>query len=122
MLGAKSRNFRDLSLPVASIYLLAKPSTPTEVRDAIIERRQTFAFSGINSGRAAWQHEVGRAAFAVAPQADVKDSSLTEKVGPNPDRRRCRLLYRFLDAGNHETVRMLSAGVQKAPRHEVAGG
>ena len=29
-------------------------------------------------------------------------------------------MYRFLDAGNHETVRMLSAGVQKAPRHEVA--
>ena len=31
-------------------------------------------------------------------------------------------MCRFFDAGNHETVRMLSAGVQKAPRHEVAGG
>jgi hypothetical protein len=37
---AKSRNFRDLSLPVSSLYLLAAPSTPKKARDEIIERAQ----------------------------------------------------------------------------------
>jgi len=35
---AKNRNFRDLSLPVSGLYLLAAPSTPDEVRDAVIAR------------------------------------------------------------------------------------
>jgi len=35
---AKSRKFRDLNLPVSSLYLLAAPSTSPEVRDEIIER------------------------------------------------------------------------------------
>jgi hypothetical protein len=35
---SKSRKFRDLNLPVSAIYLLARPSTPDEVRDDIIER------------------------------------------------------------------------------------
>jgi Protein of unknown function (DUF3102) len=35
---AKSRNFRDLSLPVSALYLLAAPSTPDAARDEIIER------------------------------------------------------------------------------------
>jgi hypothetical protein len=37
---SKSRNFRDLRLPVSALYLLAAPSTPTEARDEIIERAQ----------------------------------------------------------------------------------
>jgi hypothetical protein len=35
---SKSRNFRDLSLPVSALYLLAAPSTSKEARDKIIER------------------------------------------------------------------------------------
>lgn len=35
---AKSRNFRDLNLPVSAVYLLARPSTPDELRDEVIER------------------------------------------------------------------------------------
>jgi Protein of unknown function (DUF3102) len=34
---SKSRNFRDLSLPISSLYLLAKPSTSDEARDAVLE-------------------------------------------------------------------------------------
>jgi hypothetical protein len=34
---------------------------------------------------------------------------------------RCRLLRRFLDAGKQEAPQALLTGVQKAPRHEVAG-
>src|SRR6516164_3119924 len=37
---SKSRNFRDLSLPLSGLYLLAAPSTPQEARDEIIERAQ----------------------------------------------------------------------------------
>ena len=37
---SKSRKFRDLSLPLSGLYLLAAPSTPKEARDAIIERAQ----------------------------------------------------------------------------------
>src|SRR5262249_172303 len=37
---SKSRNFRDLSLPLSALYLLAAPSTPQEARDEIIERAQ----------------------------------------------------------------------------------
>src|SRR5262249_30662568 len=37
---SKSRNFRDLSLPLFGLYLLAAPSTPQEARDEIIERAQ----------------------------------------------------------------------------------
>jgi len=37
---SKSRNFRDLSLPLFGLYLLAAPSTPKEARDEIIERAQ----------------------------------------------------------------------------------
>jgi len=37
---AKSRNFRDLNLPISGLYLLAAPSTPKEARDEIIERAQ----------------------------------------------------------------------------------
>jgi hypothetical protein len=35
---AESRNFRDLNVPVSGLYLLAAPSTPTEVVEAIAER------------------------------------------------------------------------------------
>jgi hypothetical protein len=35
---AKNRNFRDLSLPVSGLYLLAAPSTPDEAREVVIER------------------------------------------------------------------------------------
>jgi hypothetical protein len=35
---AESRNFRDLSLPISGLYLLAAPSTPEEVRQEVIER------------------------------------------------------------------------------------
>jgi predicted transcriptional regulator len=35
---AKSRNFRDLNLPVSAIYLLAKPSTPDAARDEFMAR------------------------------------------------------------------------------------
>ena len=37
---SKSRKFRDLSLPLSGLYLLAAPSTPKEARDEIIERAQ----------------------------------------------------------------------------------
>jgi hypothetical protein len=37
---SKSRKFRDLSLPLSGLYLLAAPSTPQEARDEIIERAQ----------------------------------------------------------------------------------
>jgi hypothetical protein len=37
---SKSRKFRDLSLPLSALYLLAAPSTPQEARDEIIERAQ----------------------------------------------------------------------------------
>jgi Protein of unknown function (DUF3102)/ParB-like nuclease domain len=35
---AISRNFRDLSIPVSGLYLLAAPSTPEEARQEVIER------------------------------------------------------------------------------------
>jgi hypothetical protein len=35
---------------------------------------------------------------------------------------RCRVLWWFLDAGNKEAPHAQLTGVQKAPRHEVAGG
>jgi hypothetical protein len=35
---SKSRNFRDLNLPVSGLYLLAAPSTPETVREEIVER------------------------------------------------------------------------------------
>jgi hypothetical protein len=35
--------------------------------------------------------------------------------------RSCLLLCRFLDAGNNDTADAQLTGVQKAPRHEVAG-
>ena len=34
---AKSRNFRDLSLPVSALYLISKPSTPDSARDAVLD-------------------------------------------------------------------------------------
>jgi Protein of unknown function (DUF3102) len=37
---SKSRKFRDLSLPVSSIYLLAAPSTPESARDEIFDRAE----------------------------------------------------------------------------------
>ncbi len=37
---AKNRNFRDLSLPISGLYLLAAPSTPDKARAAVIERAQ----------------------------------------------------------------------------------
>jgi hypothetical protein len=33
-LAAESRNFRDLSIPVSGLYLLAAPSTPEAAREA----------------------------------------------------------------------------------------
>jgi hypothetical protein len=38
---AESRNFRDLSLPVSGLYLLAAPSTPEEARQQVIERAES---------------------------------------------------------------------------------
>jgi N6-adenosine-specific RNA methylase IME4 len=38
---AKSRNFRDLSLPVTSLYLLAKPSTAESARDEVFARAES---------------------------------------------------------------------------------
>jgi hypothetical protein len=37
---SKSRNFRDLCLPVSALYMLAAPSTPPEVQDEIIARAE----------------------------------------------------------------------------------
>jgi Protein of unknown function (DUF3102) len=37
---SKSRNFRDLDLPVSALYLLAAPSTPAKAREEILERAQ----------------------------------------------------------------------------------
>jgi hypothetical protein len=37
---SKSRNFRDLNLPVSSLYLLAAPSTPDEARLEIAQRAE----------------------------------------------------------------------------------
>jgi hypothetical protein len=37
---SKSRNFRDLSLPMSGLYLLAAPSTPEEVQQQVIERAE----------------------------------------------------------------------------------
>jgi hypothetical protein len=37
----KNRNFRDLDLPVSSLYLLAVPSTPREAVETVIERAET---------------------------------------------------------------------------------
>jgi hypothetical protein len=36
----KNRNFRDLNIGVSSLYLLAAPSTPDEVREAVVERSE----------------------------------------------------------------------------------
>jgi hypothetical protein len=38
---ASSRNLRDLNIPVSGLYLLARPSTPADTRDAIIEMAET---------------------------------------------------------------------------------
>jgi hypothetical protein len=35
---AKSRNIRDLNVPVSGLYLLARPSTPQSVRDDVLQR------------------------------------------------------------------------------------
>jgi hypothetical protein len=35
---SKSSNFEDLNLPVSSLYLLAAPSTPEEVRTEVLDR------------------------------------------------------------------------------------
>jgi Skp family chaperone for outer membrane proteins len=37
---SKSRNFRDLSLPISGLYLLAAPSTSDEARDEVLDRAQ----------------------------------------------------------------------------------
>jgi hypothetical protein len=37
---SKSRNFRDLSLPVSALYMITAPSTPEDVRDEVLERAQ----------------------------------------------------------------------------------
>src|SRR5262249_8749510 len=37
---SKSRNFRDLSLPISGLYLLAAPSTPEEVQQQVIGRAE----------------------------------------------------------------------------------
>ena len=42
---AESRNFRDLSLPVSALYLLAAPSTPEAARDAVLELANGSALS-----------------------------------------------------------------------------
>ena len=44
-----SRTVRDLDLPLRAVYLLARPSTPAETRDAILERA-AFMATG-NRGR-----------------------------------------------------------------------
>jgi len=38
---AESRNFRDLSLPISGLYLLAAPSTPEQARQQVIERAES---------------------------------------------------------------------------------
>jgi hypothetical protein len=37
---AKSRNLRDLNLPISGLYLLAAPSTPEEARQGVIEQTE----------------------------------------------------------------------------------
>jgi ParB-like chromosome segregation protein Spo0J len=37
---AKSRNLRNLSLPISGLYLLAAPSTPEEARQEVVERAE----------------------------------------------------------------------------------
>jgi Protein of unknown function (DUF3102) len=37
----KSRTVRDLSLPIKSLYLIAKPSTPDEARTEVIKRAES---------------------------------------------------------------------------------
>jgi hypothetical protein len=62
-----------------------------------------------------------RAHKSVGPAVAIKELGEAASVGGLFHFRECRLLCRFLDAGMTNLPRAVAAGVQKAPRHEVAG-
>jgi hypothetical protein len=72
---AKSRNFRDLSLPVTSLYLLAKPSTAESARDEI--------FARADSGERV-KHEEVRAIIAAHSPDAVRKAAETLQAQEDP--------------------------------------
>jgi gas vesicle protein len=79
---SKSRNFRDLSLPVSALYLLAAPSTPKEARDKIIERAQAGETIPVAEVKRTIEHAKGRrkAAAKVPPKANSRVAQVKERV------------------------------------------
>jgi hypothetical protein len=71
----ESRNFRALDLPVSGLYLLAKPNTPEEAREAVIERAQ-------NGEALTSTHAVADAGFAHLAEGDFLRVGHDEMVKP----------------------------------------
>jgi hypothetical protein len=85
----ESRNLRDLDMPVSSLYLLAAPSTPEEVRDEIFDRAEagerisaTEAKKAIAGKRAPGQARLSQNAAEKIPAPIITNDPSTDKPEP----------------------------------------
>jgi Protein of unknown function (DUF3102) len=75
---AKSRTVRDLSLPIKSLYLIAKPSTPDEARTEVIKRVESGEKLSVKDVQAIVDNTKGRK----QPTSKPKPATVTQLAKP----------------------------------------
>jgi hypothetical protein len=122
---AKSRNFRDLSVRISSLYRLAAHSTTAELRSEILDRLESgeHARSGLHSADPA--HNLERIFYAILRlktgrseiRADRRLRTLQRSRAKQPRRRRATRtprLERGVYNGSHSSVTCRSRGAKAA--------
>jgi hypothetical protein len=75
---SKSRNFRDLNLPLSALYLLARPSTPEAARDEVFESAKTDKVAVVDVKQAIAAHKPAKPRQLTEPAA-VTDSEASPR-------------------------------------------
>jgi Protein of unknown function (DUF3102) len=89
--AAKSANVADLSLDLTTLYLLAAPSTPPEVRDEVIERARAGEMLSRQQVQRIVRQAKPQPPASAQPKPSVTVEETMERTGRKPLRRLSRI-------------------------------
>jgi hypothetical protein len=109
---AKTRNFRDLDLPVSALYKLASPSTPEAVRSEVLDRAESG--ERLSHKQVAATITQAKAAAVPAAQERTKPLSAAEELAAidasdMSDTEKARAFYHMIEQGE----RMMADATQQ---------
>jgi hypothetical protein len=117
---SKSRNLRDLNLPISGLYLLAAPSTPEEAQQQVIERAENGERLSVSDVKelieeARNKQEMETAELLAAREAEIRAEYVpgfwSRKPPPEPEGKPREYWLQFLRTKRHpvtEAVRLMT--------------